>query len=217
MKGKKILKIVLIVILVLIVLLLVNTIRKYIIVKDLQNKISKYTSSNNYHMSLTSYNKIIGQKGKVEYYKKDKKELYIMETTLNEKNAKLSSYNNGERIDVFYEGPDYKNAEIDSDFISKIELHNGIDYTGSDLNTFLTCLMGVIKINSTKYNDIDCYLVTLGGKEKYYIEKDTGLLLKSFVSNYEVERSYEFNNVSDEVFIEPDIGQYTILKNNLII
>ena len=36
-------------------------------------------------------------------------------------------------------------------------------------------------------------------------------------SNYEVERSYEFNNVSDEVFIEPDIGQYTILKNNLII
>ena len=123
-------------------------------------------------MSLTSYNKIIGQKGKVEYYKKDKKELYIMETTLNEKNAKLSSYNNGERIDVFYEGPDYKNAEIDSDFISKIELHNGIDYTGSDLNTFLTCLMGVIKINSTKYNDIDCYLVTLGGKEKYYIEKE---------------------------------------------
>ena len=54
--------------------------------------------------------------------------------------------------------------------------------------------------------------LTMGGIEKYYIDKNTGLLLKSFVANTEVERSYEFNNVSDEVFIEPDIGQYTILK-----
>ena len=36
---------------------------------------------------------------------------------------------------------------------------------------------------------------------------------KIFVANTETKRSYEFNNVSDDIFIEPDIRKYTIRDN----
>ena len=212
MKGSKIIKIILIVILVLVVLFLANTIRKFIIVKDLQNKISKYISSNNFYMIVESDNTINGKKGKTEYYKKDDKELLIMYMSLDSGDAKISSYNNGKRIDTFTEGPDYKRADIDSNFTSKVSIVNGIEDTGTDLNTFLACIIG-LRISRTKYNDIDCYLVKLG-KDEYYIEKDTGLLLKSLVNDTRTYtyRTYEFDTVTDEIFIEPDISEYEIVK-----
>ena len=46
--------------------------------------------------------------------------------------------------------------------------------------------------------------------EKTYIEKDTGLLTKSMVAGVTSERSYEFDNVDDSIFVEPDISQYTL-------
>ena len=36
---------------------------------------------------------------------------------------------------------------------------------------------------------------------------------KSFLVNTETERSYEFDNVFDDIFIEPNIEEYTIHEN----
>lgn len=29
-----------------------------------------------------------------------------------------------------------------------------------------------------------------------------------------IEKEYEFDNVDDSIFVEPDIGQYTLKENN---
>ena len=43
-----------------------------------------------------------------------------------------------------------------------------------------------------------------------YIDKETGLFVKTTQNGTTTEREYEFNNVQDSIFIEPDIGQYKL-------
>ena len=43
-----------------------------------------------------------------------------------------------------------------------------------------------------------------------YIEKDTGLFVKSTDGNTLTEKEYKFDNVEDTIFIEPDISEYTL-------
>lgn len=46
------------------------------------------------------------------------------------------------------------------------------------------------------------------------IEKNTGLMVNMTENTVVTEREYEFNNVDDSIFIEPDISQYTLKENN---
>ena len=64
----------------------------------------------------------------------------------------------------------------------------------------------------------------MGKSNEAYIEKETGLRIKAKegtltdvngnVADTIVEYYYEFNNVDDSIFTEPDISQYKIQKNN---
>ena len=49
-------------------------------------------------------------------------------------------------------------------------------------------------------------------KSEMYIDKDTGLIVKRITSAETVEKEYEFNNVDDSVFVEPDISKYELKK-----
>lgn len=50
------------------------------------------------------------------------------------------------------------------------------------------------------------------GKNVIYIEKDTELMIRKDTDSLIVENMYEFNNVNDEIFIEPDISQYQVYE-----
>lgn len=98
--------------------------------------------------------------------------------------------------------------------------------------TFVYSAMSRIK--SVKYNDKDCYsinskmslesaydvdkkqeiicMIINDTSREIYIDKDTGLLVKRITSVETVEKEYEFNNVDDSVFVEPDISQYELKK-----
>jgi hypothetical protein len=39
-------------------------------------------------------------------------------------------------------------------------------------------------------------------------------MLKYSDSISDIERQYEFDNVDDSIFVEPDIGQYTLIEEN---
>ena len=82
-------------------------------------------------------------------------------------------------------------------------------------------------ISSEKCNGKDCYRIVLysfGDNDGtiYYIEKETGLLLRSIgvssmYANVDGEKydmitdyQYEFDVVTEEAFIEPDISEYNI-------
>ena len=68
------------------------------------------------------------------------------------------------------------------------------------------------KITSKKYDNTMCWHIELNNSEAY-IDKETGLLVKTIESGIENERQYEFNMVEDSIFAEPDISQYKLKEN----
>lgn len=217
MSKKKIFKILGVILLVIIAIFLIHTIRNYIIITDLQNKIAKYSDSTNYYMKSTSVSDE-GMKVIMEYYKKDNKQVLLMERDLNGEILKLSMYDNGERTDTFTETSESKFVQLNTENIMTINFYNFLE-TENNWQTFLGSISARVK--STNYNGKACYVIkgflsstslTFEGQETY-IEKDTGLFVKT-TGDGVTEREYEFDNVDDSIFVEPDISQYTLKEND---
>ena len=214
MNKKKILKAIGIILLIIFVIFLVHTIRNYIIITNLQNKISKYYNSTNYHIKSTSISDE-GTKVTMEYYKKDNKQVVFMERNLNGEIVKLSMYDNGERTDTFTESNDSKVVQLNTGEIMSINIYNFLE-NDNNWQTFLSST--IARVRTTEYNGKECYAVkrflsstSLTGKDsEIIIDKETGLFLKSTETGNLVEREYEFDNVDDSIFAEPDISQYTL-------
>ena len=212
--GKKLLKAILIVIALLVAILAIHTIRNYLIITNMQKRVSQYTNSTNYHLSINT-NENNGTIMKLEYYKKDNKEVVFIERKANEETTKLSIYNNGERTDLFTETEDSKIAQLDTGSLMSINIYNLLE-TDNNWQTLLGSLCS--KIRSKEYNGKKCYSISgfmsstnlNETGEVTYIEKETGLPIRTNVSGIISERSYEFDNVNDSIFVEPDISQYTL-------
>ena len=216
MKIKKVLKILGIIVVILIILLLIYTIRNYVIIRNLQNKFSQYSNSSNYYIKSVSTDRD-GTIVTTEYYQKDNKQALFLEKNLNGELSKISMYNNGERTDIFWENEENKTAQLDSGTTISMDIYNYLE-TDNNWQTFLGCFTSRIK--STNYNGKDCYLIkgfmsstSLTSEDaEIYIDKETGLFVKTNASGIDNEREYEFDNVDDSIFEEPDISQYTIKK-----
>lgn len=213
MNKKKILKIIGLIFLLIIVVILIHTVRNYIIITDLQEKISKYSDSTNYHIkSIAKENE---KTVTFEYYKKDNREVVFLENKSNEEVSKTSMYNNGRRVDIFWDNKDNKEVELDSGTTIAVNFYN---YTETDnkWQTFLGSIGATVK--STDYKGKECYIIkgffsntSLSFEDaEIYIEKDTGLFVKTIEEKRITEREYDFNNVNDSIFIEPDISEYNL-------
>lgn len=214
MKIKKVLKIIGIIVAILIILFLIHTIRNYVIVTGLQNKIKPYFNSSNYYMkSVATGNN--GTTLTMEYYKKDNKQVAFLERNLNGEISKISIYNNGERTDRFFDNKEDKIAELDSDMAMTVNLYNGLE-SENKWQTFLSCIPANIK--SINYNGKECYsikgfmsLTSLNSEDsETIVDKNTGLLVKLTNGEDQTEKEYKFDNVDDSIFTEPDISEYTL-------
>lgn len=215
MKIKKVLKIIGIIIAVLIILVLIHTIRNYIIVTDLQSKISNYQDSKNYHIKSVANSNDGTTNTKIDYYRKDNKQAIFIERNTNGEIVKLSIYDNGERVDTFTETQESKTAKLNSGEMMPINIYNYLE-TDNKWQTFLGCINARIK--TTNLNGKEYYIakeflsstsLTSEGEE-IYIDKETGLFFKSIESDIISERYYEFDKVEDSIFTEPDISEYTL-------
>lgn len=215
MKIKKVLKIIGIVMAILIILLLIHTIKNYIIITDLQSKISNYQDSKNYHIKSVANSNNGTTNIKMDYYRKDNKQVIFIERNANGESVKLSMYDNGERVDTFTDTQDTKTAKLNSGELMTVNIYNYLE-TDNKWQTLLGCITA--KIKSTNLNGKECYIVkgflsstslTSEGAETY-IDKETGLFLQTTETEIITERDYEFYNVEDSIFIEPDISQYTL-------
>lgn len=214
-KVMKAVKVILIILLVIVLLFLANAFRNFIIVKRLKENVKQYTSSSNYHIKSTSES----DKTILDHYKKDDKEVTIMERNSDGKTYKISMYNNGTRKDVFYDNAEGKKVEVNTNLTMEVQVYDYFDMQ-TDIQLFFSNMFARIK--KVDYNGKECYclsnsfsLTMLWGTEKneVYIEKDTGLVVKTNIDNMISEREYEFGTVQDEVFVEPDISQYELIKN----
>ena len=217
MNMKKILMVLGIIIAILVVIVLVHTIRNYMIITDLQNKISQYADSVNYYTK--SIATVKDGTITMEYYRKDNNQVVFLERNLNGTINKVAMYNNGEKTDTFTQTPDTKIAQLNSGTIMSIGIYNHLE-TENNWQTFLGSMFASVK--STNYNGKDCYIIkgfmsstslTFEGAETY-IEKDTGLFIKDIEGETITEKEYEFDNVDDSIFVEPDISQYTLKSDS---
>lgn len=214
MNKKKIFEIIGIVLMIIILMFLIHTIRNYIIITDLQNKVSQYLNNTNYGIKSVSTEND-GTVINMEYYKKENKEALFLERNLNGEIAKILVYNNGARIDTFFDTPEGKIAQLDSGNMMAVNIYNFTE-TDNKWQTFLGSIMANVK--STDYNGKECYIIkgflsinSLGFEGlTTYIDKETGLFVKTIEGEKITERSYIFDNIDDSIFIEPDIGQYTL-------
>ena len=220
MSKKKILKIIGIILLVIIVAFLIHSIRNFIIISKLQDKAIESINSNNYHTHTISHihdDTIVT----TNYYKKDNKQAVFIEKNENGNVVKLSNYNNGERTDFFTETPTEKTAKINIKSSISAGMFN-ILQTDNNWQTFLYSSISLVR--SSKFNEKECYIIDNylspyylndydTTRAKYIIDKQTGLILKDESSSI-IEYEYEFNNVDNSIFTEPDISQYKIQEND---
>ena len=208
MNKKKIVLIILLIILLgILVVLTVNVLRKHIIIKELQAKLEFYTSSNNYHIEtireendlITTYN----------YNKKDNKIAYFIEKNEGGIRNKVSIYDNGEYANYYMEYNGSKTLEH-ANSLPNGGIVNHLKYENDKTFQYLITILET-NIKSTEINGKSCYLIKDYIKDaELYIEKDTGLCIQYIESGLKVQYKYEFNNVDDLIFIEPDIRQYKI-------
>lgn len=218
--GKKVLKIIAIILIVIFVLFMVNTIRKLVIIKNIQKKASQYTSSTNYHIKSVASGMNDDYITIMECYCKGDKQVSTIERCKDGKVInKISTYNNGTRKDTFYETEEVKRVDKNSDFEVYVSIY---DYFEGASNMQLICETIASKVEDIEYNGKKCYRIancyapsTLYDNKnisEVYIEKNTGLVIRTHFGDSISEREYEFGNVQDEVFIEPDLKEYEVMK-----
>lgn len=220
MNKKKVFKTIGILVLIIVILMLLYVIRNTIIVTKLQKNIKEYTSKTNFSIKVTNLTEETS-KMTVNYYKKDNKEAVILERNIDENLVKMCFYNNGERKDLFIETNDKKTVQVNTK--NQLLGLNITDSLQTD-NLWQTILYSSIaRIKTENVNGKECYKVSnfyspywMYGDNitEFYIEKDTGLLIKTVIDDEIAVREYSFDDVEDSAFVEPDIGLYTVVEEN---
>ncbi|MBO5398222.1 MAG: hypothetical protein J6A36_04760 [Clostridia bacterium] len=221
MKKKKILKTILIILLAILLLIAIHTIRNFMIITNLQNKMQDYANITNY-----SVKNIQTTNGKevliVKYYQKENKALRILERIQGTSSVTISEYYDNGTVKMFITSPESKTVRIGNEIsaLKPQKISSNLE-TENIFQTIIACF--IAKIRSEEYNGKDCYAISEfispmilndgSGMTDYY-EKDTGLHIKYEADGSEYVKEYQFNNVDDNVFIEPDISEYTLQENN---
>ena len=213
MKMKKALKIIGIILAIVLFITIIHMVRNFIIIKDLQNKISKYKDTDNVHLSLFS-DQHNGTVLTCEYYKKDGKKAAFIERNVNGKINKLSIYEYGDTHHSYTEAEDVKVAKLNAGFIS-VEIFNGTEME-TFFQTILSSLVSnikTVKMDGKEYYELKHTLSPMLMEEdnqSLLVDKETGLLYKKTSDISTSTRKYEFDNVDDSIFIEPDISEYSV-------
>ena len=237
-KKMKLWKKVLIIIAIILLIFIAIVLRKFIILADIDSKVSEYENNNG-----NIYSKIISTNSEytiqTEYYIKDDIIKYVLEKT--DKNGektkltqitypherKLYAENANKKVmRVYKEEAPVRGSHIETEAPATISTIVNFGYSMSIPERIINSIC--TRIKSTEIDGKDCYelygilgsnyLVSKGTKIKAYAEKETGLPVKYIEydknNNQNVitttEYEYEFNCVTDEDLIEPDESQYEL-------
>lgn len=218
-KVKLALKVLLVMIIISIIIFLVIELKKFFIIKDLKNKVSKYENSNNYHItSVATYED--GTTTKINTYVKENKKVMFVENISNGNTKKMSIYTNAGKTNTYIDVGETKVAIPNSENTLYVGITNFFNIE-NDWNLFW---VGVAtQISDENLDGKEVYLIKNftspdvlyeEGKNEMYIEKETGLCLKNYTGSAQTERTYEFDNVDDSIFTEPSMGEYKVETNN---
>ncbi len=111
---------------------------------------------------------------------------------------------------VYYNEPIKKYANYEGGLVS--DLPSSSLGTNDNNTRFLMSVTPNLWIGTGKYDNKDCYVLSIG-EQKEYIDRETGLLLAVFEDNKQIRNvEYEFGEVTDEDVAKPDLSQYEYIK-----
>ena len=239
-KKMKLWKKVLIVIVILLLIFIAIVLRKFIILADIDGKVSEYENNNS-----NIYSKIISTNSEytmqTECYIKDNIIKYVFEKTdKNGEKTKLTQITypherklyaedaNKKVMRVYKEEAPVRGSHIETEAPVTVNTIVNFGYSMSISERIINSICTSIK--STEINGKDCYelsvimssnyIASKDSKIKAYAEKETGLPVKYIEydkdNNQNVitttEYEYKFNCVTDEDLAEPDESQYELQK-----
>lgn len=225
----KISRLLLLIILVILFIFIINTGRKIAIISDLSNKATTHESSTNFHVIEYSYNQ--GNYKKMEMFKLENKVKMIItivrdgdkKTITMFGNEKIPDYNDRYLTNIYVETEDNKVVYLNQNIgISNIFIKDTLS-TENWWDLYKYSMKS--NITKTTYNGNECYYITnFQGEKAYsnmgmYIDKNTGLSINNVAYEYNnsdgtrgrtetTELIYNFDTVTEDDFIEPNIAEY---------
>ena len=193
---KKITKIIVLILVVLLILFTINTLRNYIILKNIRDFSINYSN-------LTEFSFVIKSNNETKILTKKDSIVKIENTT----NNTLSFINLNNMKDTTL---DTKAKTISQKTISDVSID--LDKTNlEDYNLFLVSMTNFIK--STTVNDIDCYVFNVSDTT-YYVDKTNYCAVKVEINNETLAEysNYRIDNIDSSEIAMPDISEYIILN-----
>ena len=227
-------KIIFILFLVIIILLGENVIRKYKILKQIANKADETININNYHKRVYWYDK--DRTSIVDYYGlNDKRKMVRREmssqgtkvvTIYGTKISEDESGNKQYNCNVYTVDGETKTVGLNKTIGMGVDPQNPIEISKSSTLSLLF-MASRVSIKNDIYNGEKCFFISTNSSNvafnflsnAEFISKNTGLTINSMSYEVEVEDGentrwpasdyeYEFNNVSEDEFVEPDVNEY---------
>lgn len=234
-RYKNKLRVLRIIILIIILAFAISAVRKMYIVGDLYNKAEQIVKNTNYHREITSMSE--GNFTKTEIWATENKIKMILKKFENDKieireiygtkkgrmeNSTFDSYIANEYTTINGE----KTAKLNKEIQIGVEPQTPF-YVENKFQLFLYAILSSVK--STTFYGKECYYIT-NYKEPFsineagmYLDKETGLPIS--YAGYETEFTdsglgripaaeykYEFNTVTEDNFVEPDLSEYKVEK-----
>ena len=234
-RYKNKLRVLRIIILIIILAFAISAVRKMYIVGDLYNKAEQIVKNTNYHREITSMSE--GNFTKTEIWATENKIKMILKKFENDKieireiygtkkgrmeNSTFDSYIANEYTTINGE----KTAKLNKEIQIGVEPQAPF-YVENKFQLFLYAILSSVK--STTFYGKECYYIT-NYKEPFsineagmYLDKETGLPIS--YAGYETEFTdsgigripaaeykYEFNTVTEDNFVEPDLSEYKVEK-----
>lgn len=218
MNRKKVVIIVLIILLIVLVAFLANIICKMILIKDINDKVSKYRNSEHYYLKKIAH--FDNEEMVIEHYSKGDNAVTF--------NTEYTDDINFEHTIIDYYKGNQNNRYVDSKVNGKTAILNinklsekiqirDLDY-GNDFGNLLNLAL-TTSIKEVDYKGKECYFIDSDKFEHPYIDKETGLTLRT--SYYPIDKinerqdavseyEYKFEDFDDSVFTEPNINEYIV-------
>ncbi len=214
----KLMKRILIVIAVILLIVGIWILRNVMIFKKLESKVKPYTEATNYYIKL--YMRDSNQT--YETYQKENR--YVSQIRMlapnGVKERKYMNFGDGETFNTYIDTGEKKVATLNTSGVSVpspmsvVNVFEGMPaWEYLKMATFST-------IATEDWNGKDCYKIMLRYSPNLlydenpelwygYFEKETGLLLKFGMNEYE----YRFNSVTDNDLKEPNVENYEVMEN----
>lgn len=226
-KYRNKLRILKVILILLIVIFIVSVVRKVVIISDLSEKAEEYITSSNYHRITYSYNQ--ENYTKLEVFSLGDKKKIILTNYTDQGRQKTMMFATKDKDDnyianIYTETEEKKIATLNSNMVINAEPQN----TMRTKNIWELLIYSIpSSIKKTTFNGNECYYISnfCNGynycPEGLYINKDMGLPISTIAYEYKnsdgtqgrfpaTEYVYEFDTVTKDDFIEPNINEYEI-------